>query len=73
MMMQNPGNKLKKDTKILMNQKIQTSKNFFLDFPKQKNELQEKFKEIDSINFNSTDTNKIQEIIKSTFLEFTSN
>ena len=72
-MVQNSVNKIKKDTKILMNQKIQTSKNFFLDFPKQKNELQEKFKEIDSINFNSTDNNKIQEIIKSTFLEFTSN
>ena len=68
----NQVNKLKKDTKIFMNQKIQTSKNFFLDFPKQKNELQEKFKEIDSINFNSTDSQKIQDIIKSTFLEFTS-
>lgn len=68
----NHVSKLKKDTKILMNQKIQTSKNFFLDFPKQKNELQEKFKEIDSINFNSTDSKKIQEIIKNTFLEFTS-
>jgi hypothetical protein len=68
----NPVNKLKKDTKILMNQKIQTSKNFFLDFPKQKNELQEKFKEIDNINFNSSDSQKIQDIIKSTFLEFMS-
>ena len=69
----NPENKLKKDTKILMNQKIQTSKNFFLDFPKQKYELQEKFKEIDDINFNSSDSQKIQDIIKNTFLEFTSN
>jgi hypothetical protein len=35
----NPPNKLKKDTKILMNQKLQTSKNFFLNFPEQKNQL----------------------------------
>ena len=69
----NHENKFKKDTKILMNQKVQTSKNFFLDFPKQKSELQEKFKEIDEINFNSTDSQKIQEIIKNTFLEFSSN
>ena len=66
-------NKLKKDTKILINQKVQTSKNFFLDFPKQKNELQEKFKEIDSINFNASDTKKIKDIIRNTFLEFTAN
>ena len=70
--LQNP-NKLKKDTKILINQKVQTSQNFFLDFPKQKNRLQEKFKEIDSINFNSSDMKKIKSIIKNTFLEFTSN
>ena len=43
----NPMNKFKKDTKIIMNKKVQTSKNFFLDFPKQKNALHEKFKEID--------------------------
>ena len=69
----NAGNqmdKLKKNTKILMNQKVQTSKNFFLDFPKQKNELQEKFKEIDAINFNSSDNQKIQDIIKNTFVEY---
>lgn len=69
----NPVNKIKKDTKILMNQKVQTSQNFFLNFPEQKNQLQEKFKEIDAINFNTTDNQKIQEIIKNTFLEFTSN
>ena len=62
--------KLKKNTKILMNQKVQTSKNFFLDFPKQKNELQEKFKEIDAINFNSSDNQKIQDIIKNTFVDY---
>ena len=66
----NPMEKIKKDTKILMNQKVQTSKNFFLDFPKQKNELQEKFKEIDAINFNSTENQKIQDIIKNSFLEY---
>ena len=66
----NPMTKIKKDAKILMNQKVQTSKNFFLDFPKQKNELQEKFKEIDAINFNSDDNRKIQEIIKNTFMEY---
>ena len=53
-----------------MNKKVQTSKNFFLDFPKQKNALQEKFKEIDAINFNSSDNQKIQDIIKNTFLEY---
>ena len=66
----NPMTKIKKDAQILMNQKVQTSKNFFLDFPKQKNELQEKFKEIDAINFNSDDNQKIQEIIKNTFMEY---
>ena len=66
----NPMTKIKKDAQILMNQKVQTSKNFFLDFPKQKNELQEKFKEIDAINFNSDDNRKIQEIIKNTFMEY---
>ena len=66
----NPMEKLKKDTKILMNQKVQTSKNFFLDFPKQKNELQEKFKEIDAITFNSAENQKIQDIIKNTFMEY---
>ena len=53
-----------------MNKKVQTSKNFFLDFPKQKNALHEKFKEIDAINFNSSDNQKIQDIIKNTFLEY---
>ena len=66
----NPMEKIKKDTKIIMNQKVQTSKNFFLDFPKQKNELQEKFKEIDAINFNSSENQKIQDIIKNTFMEY---
>ena len=66
----NPMNKFKKNTKIIMNKKVQTSKNFFLDFPKQKNALQEKFKEIDAINFNSSDNQKIQDIIKNTFLEY---
>ena len=66
----NPMEKIKKDTKIIMNQKVQTSKNFFLDFPKQKNELQEKFKEIDAINFNSAENQKIQDIIKNTFMEY---
>ena len=66
----NPMTKIKKDAQILMNQKVQTSKNFFLDFPKQKNELQEKFKEIDAINFNSSDNQKIQEIIKSALFQY---
>ena len=69
----NPENKISKDTKILMNQKVQTSKNFFLDFPKQKYELQEKFKEIDAINFKNSEYKKIQDIIKNSFLEFNSN
>ena len=73
LMQLNPVNKITKDTKILMNQKVQTSKNFFLDFPKQKNELQEKFKEIDSIIFKDSDNKKIQDIIKNSFLEFGSN
>ena len=68
----NLANKLKKDTKILMNQKIQTSKNFFLNFPEQKSQLLEKFREIDEINFNSSDKQKIQDIIRNTFLEFSS-
>jgi hypothetical protein len=73
LMQLNPVNKITKDTKILMNQKVQTSKNFFLDFPKQKNELQEKFKEIDSIIFKASDNKKIQDIIKNSFLELGSN
>jgi hypothetical protein len=73
LMQVNPVNKIAKDTKILMNQKVQTSKNFFLDFPKQKNDLQEKFKEIDAINVNASDNKKIQDIIKNSFLEFNSN
>ena len=62
--------KFSKDTKILMNQKVQTAKNFFLNFPEQKNQLQEKFKEIDAINFNSSDNQKIQEIIKSALFQY---
>ena len=73
LMQLNAVNKISKDTKILMNQKVQTSQNFFLDFPKQKNELQKKFKEIDSINFKASDNKKIQDIIKNSFLEFDSN
>ena len=69
----NPTNKFKKEAKIIMNQKVQTSKNFFLDFPKQKKELQEKFKEIDAINFSSSDNQKIQDIIKNTFKEYNIN
>ena len=65
-----PISKIKKDTKIIMNQKVQTSKNFFLDFPEQRNELQEKFKEIDAINLNSTDKQKIQDIIKERFNKY---
>ena len=65
-----PMSKIKKDTKIIMNQKVQTSKNFFLDFPKQRNELQEKFKEIDAINLNSTDKQRIEEIIKDRSIEY---
>ena len=68
-----PMNKFKKEAKILLNQKVQTSKNFFLDFPKQKKELQDKFKEIDAINFSSTDNQKIQDIIKNTFKEYNLN
>jgi len=73
LMQQNSGNKITKDTKILMNQKIQTSHNFFLDFPKQKNELQEKFKEIDAIKFKTSEYKKVQDIIKNSLLEFNSN
>ena len=69
----NPMNKFKKEAKILMNQKVQTSKNFFLDFPKQKKELQDKFKEIDEINFSSSDNQKIQDIIKNTFKDYSLN
>ena len=65
----NPMNKFKKETKMLMNQKVHSSKNFFLDFPKQKKELQKKFKEIDAINFSSSDNKKIQDIIKNNFKE----
>ena len=68
-----PISKIKKDTKIIMNQKVQTSKNFFLDFPEQRNELQEKFKEIDAINLNSTDKQKIQDIIKERFNKYNIN
>ena len=68
-----PMNKFKKEAKILLNQKVQTSKNFFLDFPKQKKELQDKFKEIDAINFSSSDNQKIQDIIKNTFKEYNLN
>ena len=67
---ENSMSKINKDTKILMNKKIQTSKNFFLDFPKQRNHLQKKFKEIDAIKFNASDSNKIQEIIKNSFIDF---
>ena len=69
----NPMNKFKKEAKILMNQKVQTSKNFFLDFPKQKKELQDKFKEIDEINFSSSDNQKIQDIIKNTLKDYSLN
>ena len=69
----NPMNKFKKEAKIIMNKKVQTSKNFFLDFPKQKKELQEKFKEIDAINFSSSDNQKIQDIIKNTFKDYNLN
>ena len=68
-----PMNKFKKEAKILLNQKVQTSKNFFLDFPKQKKELQDKFKEIDAINFSSSDNQKNQNIIKNTFKEYNLN
>ena len=42
----------------------QLSYNFFNNFPQLRNKLQEKFKEIDGINFNSSEAKKIKEIIK---------
>ena len=63
----NSYNKIHKDT--IMNQKVQTSKNFFLDYQKHKNELQEKFKAIDEINYSSSDNQKMQKIIQNAFLE----
>ena len=63
----NSYNKIHKDT--IMNQKVQTSKNFFLDYQKHKNELQEKFKAIDEINYSSSDNQKMQKIIQNAFVE----
>ena len=67
---EDPMQNFKKETKILMNQKVQTSKDFFLDFPQQKLEIQKKFKEIDKINFNFNENQKIKDIINKTFLKY---
>ena len=69
-LLNDPMKNFKKDAKIIMNQKVQTSKDFFLDFPKQKMELQEKFKEIDEINFNINENQKIKDIINKTFMKY---
>ena len=45
------------------NNKEENSYNFFKNFPQLRNLLQEKYKEIDGINFNSSDTQKIKDII----------
>ena len=49
---------------IVKNKPEHFSYNFFKTYPKLRNFLQEKFKEIDNINFNSSDNQKIEEIIK---------
>lgn len=52
----------------VINKKKQISYNFFKNFPQLRNSLQEKFKEIEGINFSSSDTEKIKDIIKGTSL-----
>ena len=64
----NNVNKFKRDSKLLMAKNIET-KNFFLNFPEQKNRLQEEVKEIDEINYHFSDQQKVQDIIKDFFFE----
>ena len=52
------------NSSMAINKKNQASYNFFKNFPQLRNSLQEKFKQIEEINFNTLDTQKINDIIK---------
>ena len=49
---------------INMANKRQVSYNFFKNFPQMRNKLKEKFKEVEGINCNSSDTENIKDLIK---------
>ena len=51
------------NSSIHLNNKGENSLNFFQNFPQLRNLLQEKYKEIDGINFNTSDMQKIKDII----------
>ena len=51
------------NTSMAISKKNQGSYNFFKNFPQLRNSLQEKFKEIEKINFNNSESEKIKDII----------